>query len=84
MMSIKRTVMAPIEAGCTMVREAVALSRNYRHAAILRRQLRTKYGAAVGGSPTVLMGEALTVAQHAPWIRLVVLTVLLLAAVRIK
>ena len=65
-----------------MVREILALSRNYRHAAILRRHLTAKYGAVVSASPTILIGEALVTMDHAPWRRLTILTLLLVVALR--
>lgn len=81
--SLPRSLMKPIDAGRATAREALALSRNYRHAANLRRQLRSTHGAAVAIGPTSLVGEALALMEHAPWGRLAILTVLLLiAAVR--
>ena len=67
-----------------IVRELLALSRNYRHAAILRRHVRTKYGAVVTARPTILIGEALAAMDHVPWRRLTVLAVLVVAAVAVN
>ena len=79
---LRRYLTKPLGAGHAMAREVVALSRNYRQAAILRRQLRSTHGIVVTFGPTALVGEALALMEHAPWARLAVLTVLLLAAVR--
>src|SRR5204862_5326767 len=78
-----RKVMAPVRTGRAIVRELVALTRNYRYAAILRRQLRAKYGRVVVGRPSVLIGEAL-LALDRPRTRLVICAVLLGVATRIK
>jgi hypothetical protein len=66
-----------------MVREVLALSRNYRHAAILRRHVKAKYGAVVTARPTILVGEALAVRDHVPWKRLAALAVLLVVTVAV-
>ena len=78
-----RKAMAPVRTGRAIVRELVALTRNYRYAAILRRQLRAKYGRVVVGRPSVLIGEAL-LALDRPRTRLVICAVLLGVATRIK
>ena len=81
--ALRHSLTNPIETGHAVAREAVALSRNYRHAAILRRQLRAKHGAAVTAGHSALLGEALTRLEHAPWVRLALLIALfVLAAVR--
>jgi hypothetical protein len=67
-----------------MIREAIALSRNYQHAAILRRRLRTKYGAVLPAGPSVAIGDALVALNHARWRRLLVLIVLFMIAARSK
>jgi hypothetical protein len=61
----------------------VALGRNYRYVAILRRHLRSKYGLVVVCKPSVLIGEALIAMDHTPWTRLVMpaLVTVVLAAV---
>ena len=66
----------------TMTREAVALSRNYRHAALLRRQLRARCGAVAPARPGILIGEALTAIDHAPWTRMAMFALLLVIAAR--
>ena len=66
------------------IREAVALGRNYRHAAVLRRHLREHYGVAVVTGPGVLIGEALTVADRFRWVPLAVLLAMFLVAARGK
>ena len=66
----------------SVVRELVALSRNYRHAAILRRHVRTRYGAAPTVRPSTLIGEVLAAAHQTFWKRVAVLTVLFLVATR--
>jgi hypothetical protein len=65
-----------------MVREAVALSRNYRHAAILRQHVRRRYGAQITARPSILIGDALASMDHAPWRRVMILAVLLVIALR--
>jgi hypothetical protein len=81
--SLRRSLTKPIATGHAVAREAVALSRNYRHAAVLRRQLRSTRGVAMTWGPSALLGEALTRMEHAPWIRLTVLIMLFfVAAVR--
>ena len=64
------------------VREAVALSRNYQHAAILRRRLRTKYGAVIPAGPSRVIGDVLVALDGARWRRLLVLLVLFMVAAR--
>ena len=64
----------------TIVRELVALSRNYRHAAVLRRHLRRRYGAAMKPSPGALVGEIALAMNNAPWGRLTILAILFIAA----
>ena len=63
-------LMTPLETSRTIACELVALGRNYRYAAILRRQLRSEYGLVVVRRPSVLIGEALLAIDHTPWIRL--------------
>ena len=65
-----------------MIREVIAVGRNYKHAAILRRYVRARYGKVVVGKPTVVIGDALIAAERAPWRRLTVLAVLLVLGVR--
>ena len=66
------------------IREAIALGRNYRHAAVLRRHLRRRYGVAVVMGPGVLIGEALTVADRCRWVSLAILAAVLLVMTRSK
>ena len=67
-----------------MIREVVALGRNYRHAAILRQYLRRRYGTKLTASPSILIGEVLASMDRAPWGRLTVLAVLFVVALRGK
>jgi hypothetical protein len=67
-----------------MVREAVALGRNYRHAVILRQHLRKRYGAQLTVRPSIFIGDVLVSMTHAPWGRLAVLTLLVLVALRAR
>jgi hypothetical protein len=69
-MAALRRLMTPVETSRTIARELVALSRNYRSVAILRRHLRSKYGLVVVCKPSVLIGEALVAMDHTPWTRL--------------
>ena len=69
-MAIFRRLMTPVETTRTFACELVALGRNYRYVAILRRQLRSEYGLVVVRRPSVLFGEALLAIDHTPWIRL--------------
>ena len=66
----------------SLAKEVVALGRNYRHAAIMRRYVRTRYGAVVTARPSILIGEALTALTLASWRRLAVLAALLVVALR--
>ena len=72
--------MTPVQTGRAIAREFVALCRNYRHAAILRRQLRAKYGRVVVGKPSVLIGEVLLAMDRIPWTRLAIAAAVLVAA----
>jgi hypothetical protein len=72
----------PLQRVRAMVREAVALSRNYRHAVILHQHLRRRYGAHLVTRPSILIGDALASMDHAPWRRLMILAVLVLIAFR--
>jgi hypothetical protein len=63
-------LMTPVETSRRIARELVALGRNYRYVAILRRQLRSEYGLVVVRRPSVLIGEALLAIDHTPWSRL--------------
>ena len=76
--------MRPLRWVHEITREVVALARNYRHAAVLRRHLRSKYGVRVAVGRDVFVGEVLAAIEHAPWSRLVVLAALLIAAVRVR
>ena len=64
----------------TMARELVALSRNYRHAAVLRRHLRQQYGAVLKPSWGAMIGELAIAMTNAPWRRLAILVTLLIVA----
>jgi hypothetical protein len=64
------------------VHEVIALARNRRHAAILRRHLRVKYGAALVGKPGSVIGDALAAIDSARWKGLAVFVVLLFVALR--
>jgi hypothetical protein len=66
------------------MREALALSRNFRQAALLRRRLRSKYGRVIPGKPSILIGEALATMEHAPWTRLAILVGLFIVASRTR
>jgi hypothetical protein len=77
-------VMTPVQTGRAIARELVALCRNYRHVAILRRQLRAKHGRVVVGKPSVLIGEVLVAMDHIPWTRLAIGAVVLGVAARIR
>ena len=76
--------MTPVLTGRAIARELVALGRNYRHVAILRRQLRAKYGRVVVGKPSVLIGEVLIAMDRIPWTRLAIGAVVLGVVVRIR
>ena len=65
-----------------MAREAIALGRNYKHAALIRRYVRAKYGKVVVSTPSVIIGDALLALEHARWSRLAVLALLVVVAVR--
>ena len=76
--------MTLVQTGRAIARELVALSRNYRHAAILRRQLRVKYGRVVVGKPSVLIGEVFIAMDRIPWTRLAIGAAVLVLAARIR
>ena len=60
-----------------LAREALARSRNYRHAATLRRHLRTKYGKVLPARLSTLLGEVLLGLQGLAGSPLTLLLVLL-------
>ena len=62
------------------VRELRARSRNYRHAATLRRYVRDRYGAIVPAHPSILLGEALVILSRVQWSRVAVLIMLVILA----
>ena len=64
------------------VRELRARSRNYKHAAILRRHIRARYGAVAPAHPSILIGEALATLSQVPWTRVAVLLMLVVLAAR--
>ena len=65
-----------------MARELRAQTRNYRHAAILKRHLRDRYGRIIRVRPTVLIGEALIAIDQVPWARVTILLAIVLLAAR--
>jgi hypothetical protein len=88
-MVVLRRLMTPVETSRTIARELVAVGRNYRYVAVLRRQLRSEYGLVVVRKPSVLIGEALLAMDHMPWTRLampaaLVAVVLVAVATRIR
>jgi hypothetical protein len=87
-MAVLLRLMRPVETSRTITRELVALGRNYRSVAILRRHLRSKYGLVVVCKPSVLLGEVLVAMDHTPWTRLamsaVIVAVVVVAAARIR
>ena len=87
-MATFRRLMTPVETSRTIACELVALGRNYRYVAILRRQLRSEYGLVVVRKPSVLIGEALLAMDHTPWTRLAMsaalVAVVLVAVTRIR
>lgn len=65
-----------------MIREGLALSRNYRHAATMRRRLRANYGMVVAWRPSALIGDVLVAVDSAPWRRLTVMAAVLVLVAR--
>jgi hypothetical protein len=65
-----------------MASELRAQARNYRYVAVLRRQVRAKYGRVIRVRPTVLIGEALIAIDQVPWARVTILLALVLLAAR--
>ena len=66
-----------------ITREVIALSRNYRHAARLRRHVQAKYGAVIVCRPSVLIGDALIAMENVRWSRLVILAVAIVLAAHV-
>jgi hypothetical protein len=64
------------------VREGLALSRNYRHAAKMRRRLRANYGVVVTRRPSTLIGDLLVGVDKIPWRRLTIMAALLVLVAR--
>ena len=65
----------------SVAREVLARSRNYRHAALLRQQLRRRYCKIVIARPSIVIGYGLVALQRVSWWRVSVLAALFLVAV---
>ena len=71
----------PLHGFRSVAREVRAVSRNYLHAALLRRHIRARYGAVVTARPSVLIGEVLAVMCEVQWTRVTILAVLIVVGV---